>query len=262
MCNLHYRRVLRHGSPGVLNPVGRCAVAECDGLTYSKGLCRAHYARFKRHGDPTAGRRTPGSPPPLCLALDCERPARANGLCEKHDARRRAHGDPEVSLFVWGVNLLPTCSVADCEKPPHAGGMCQVHYRKTKTSGTVCMVEGCGREQSNDGLCSAHYRRRVKGQPLEPPIAQRTKGGSRRRHKSGYIMLTGVGMFEHRWVMEQHLGRPLLPGESVHHKNGIRDDNRIENLELWATGQPRGQRVSDKVRLAKEIIALYGHLTD
>lgn len=72
----------------------------------------------------------------------------------------------------------------------------------------------------------------------------------KRRHvesRSGYVTITKGKwrQHEHRFVMEQILGRKLTSKESVHHKNGIRTDNRPENLELWSTRHLGGQRVSD-----------------
>ncbi len=79
--------------------------------------------------------------------------------------------------------------------------------------------------------------------------------------RTGYVYITsgpnGAKEAEHRLVMANMLGRPLLPGENVHHKNGVRSDNSPENLELWVRTQPSGQRPQDLVVWAREILRRY-----
>ena len=58
--------------------------------------------------------------------------------------------------------------------------------------------------------------------------------------------------------MEKMIGRPLDKFETVHHKNGERQDNRPENLELWSSRNPRGQRIGDKMKFVDEMILQYG----
>lgn len=84
------------------------------------------------------------------------------------------------------------------------------------------------------------------------------KGDYMAEYAPGHPYATGDWVYEHRRVVERALGRYLESHEEVHHRNGNKRDNRLENLELWTHSQPSGQRVSDMVAHAYHILEEYG----
>lgn len=129
-----------------------------------------------------------------------------------------------------------------------------------------CSVDGCVQAHYCKDMCSYHYQRARKGKPLDAPYAyNKGEWGPWLKLKSGYVRRNRtVGgkqeqQLQHHFVMEQMIGRSLKPGETVHHKNAVRDDNRPENLELWIGSQPAGARLSDKLDWAKELLESYGY---
>lgn len=152
-----------------------------------------------------------------------------------------------------GVSRGPEkfCNVDGCDRKTIALDMCSKHYKALREY-PECAADDCDRPASQSTYCYAHYNRlRRHGDPERGgPLRKRATNGEGCITPDGYRAFTvkGQRVYEHRAVMEKILGRPLLDTENVHHINGQRADNHPENLELWTTYQPYGQRVADLVQ--------------
>lgn len=135
-----------------------------------------------------------------------------------------------------GRDAPSSCSVSMCDRRSRAHGYCYTHWVRVRDYGDVRadvpIREFPGRYESGDGYVH-----------IKLPDHPNANG-------QGYVA-------EHRLVMGQVLHRPLRVGEVVHHKNGVRNDNRAENLELWVGGHPAKQRVEDVVAWAIDLLRTY-----
>lgn len=104
------------------------------------------------------------------------------------------------------------------------------------------------------------YNKEIAKERMTGPNNLYWKGGKGSINKKGYREIRhgeDRGKLEHRLVWERHYNVKLKPHQNIHHINGDRKDNRIENLELWDTSQPPGQRVEDKIKFYQELMEEY-----
>lgn len=226
------------------------------------GTCEHCGARFQRTGNSSgrwcsakcsyAARRDPRFADKTCE--ECGRSFKPK-LPEQATCSR-ACGRERVKARTAAHRLVKACSVCGelFDATYHRQQqMCSIACRGAFRALPRQSCERCGKQM--DTKNSTYRKQRFCSRDCrERPF------GTRRSLTNGYIAIY-VGrdhpmanrrgeVQEHRYVVAEQIGRPLESHERVHHKNGKRDDNRPENLELWkvkgsSKKDPAGVRASD-----------------
>ena len=190
---------------------------------------------WSRRGDPYVPVRCGSCGRERMILLNNATREEFNGIC-----RVCTHGEswedeilPNGSIVFWsrrdGQHIPIQCGICNDEHITSASNV-----RKKTFTGLcrTCLHTGPTSTTWRGGRVTKHgyiYVKVYSGHPFYESMA----------NSLGYIA-------EHRLVMAEHLGRPLSSTEVVHHKNGIRTDNRIENLELFVSFHEHGTALQDR----------------
>lgn len=111
---------------------------------------------------------------------------------------------------------------------------------------SCCKLPGCPNKVVARGMCDNHYRRWKRNG--DPTVHYNKPWGSARTVRAdGYIYITknGKQVMEHRWLIEQKIGRPLTECEVVHHRDRDRQNNRLDNLVLTSRSEHSSYHASE-----------------
>lgn len=152
------------------------------------------------------------------------------------------------------------CKIEKCSRKVRRSGLCGEHYAEKR--GIKCKVKSCNKFSVGKELCSLHWQRDKAGIPLdyvkETGKTYISSDGYVVEYMPGHIQSDKYGkVLQHRRLMSDKMGRKLNSYENIHHINGDKKDNRLENLEIWITKQPKGQRISDLIEWSKWILKEY-----